>query len=77
MYHRTAVLRNQDACGRQLTVSGMRCAVSGVRYAVCGNKDACGWQRRQAVRTRLCGGIPADLTFLLLFWSSKKVEKKP
>ncbi|MCL1850873.1 MAG: hypothetical protein FWF70_05675, partial [Bacteroidetes bacterium] len=63
-YHET-----ESACGWQLAVSGMRCAVSG-------NKDACGWQCRQAVQTRLCGGIPADLTFWLLFWSSKKVEEE-
>jgi RHS repeat-associated protein len=49
--------------------------VSGKWYAVSGNKDACGRQCRQAVQTRLCGGISADLTFLLLFWSSKKVEE--
>ena len=35
-----------------------------------------GWQCRQAMRTRWCGGISADLTFLLLFWSSKKVEEE-
>ena len=39
-------------------------------------ENACGRQRRQAVQTRPCGGIPADLTFLLLFWSSKKVEEE-
>ena len=38
-------------------------------------ENACGRQCRQAVQTRPCGGIPADLTFLLLFWSSKKVEE--
>jgi hypothetical protein len=44
------------------------------RVAETGNTR--GQQCRQAVRTRLCGGIPADLTFLLLFWSSKKVEER-
>ena len=39
-------------------------------------ENVCGRQCRQAVQTRPCGGIPADLTFFLLFWSSKKVEKK-
>jgi RHS repeat-associated protein len=39
-------------------------------------ENARGRQCRQAVRTRSCGGIPADLTFLLLFWSSKKVEER-
>jgi RHS repeat-associated protein len=28
------------------------------------------------MRTRRCGGISADLTFLVLFWSSKKVQRK-
>ena len=37
--------------------------------------NECGRQCWQAVQTSLCGGIPADLTFLLLFWSSKKVEE--
>ena len=37
--------------------------------------DARGRQCRQAKRTRLCGGIPADLTFLFLFWSSKKEKE--
>ena len=46
------------------------------RYAVNGCHDARGRQCRQAVQTRPCGGIPADLTFLLLFWSSKKVEEE-
>jgi len=27
------------------------------------------------MRSRLCGGISADLTFLVLFWSSKKVQE--
>ena len=39
-------------------------------------ENACGWQSRQAMQTRQCGGISADLTFLLLFWSSKKVEEE-
>jgi len=38
--------------------------------------DARGGQWRQAMRTRLCGGISAALTFLLLFWSSKKVKRE-
>jgi len=59
----------ESACGWQL-------AVSGEWYVVSGKKDVCGRQCRQAVQTRPCGGIPADLTFFLLFWSSKKVEKK-
>jgi hypothetical protein len=28
------------------------------------------------MRTRLCGGIPAALTFLFLFWSSKKEKEE-
>ena len=39
-------------------------------------ENACGWKCRQAVQTRLCGGIPADLTFWVLFWSSKKVQEE-
>ena len=39
-------------------------------------EDARGGQCRQAVWTRGCGGISADLTFLLLFWSNKKAEEK-
>jgi RHS repeat-associated protein len=38
--------------------------------------NARGPQCRQAMRTRRCGGISADLTFLVLFWSSKKVQRK-
>ena len=38
-------------------------------------ESARGRQCRQAMRTRWCGGISADLTFWLPFWSSKKVEE--
>ena len=34
--------------------------------------DACGRQCRQAMRTRLCGGISADLTFLHTFLVKQK-----
>jgi hypothetical protein len=33
-------------------------------------------QRRQAMRTRLCGEISADLIFLFLFCLTKKEKKK-
>jgi len=39
-------------------------------------ESARGRQCRQAVQTSLCGGIPADLTFWVLFWSSKKVQER-
>jgi len=38
--------------------------------------NARGRECRQAMQTRRCGGIPADLTFLVLFWSSKKVQRE-
>jgi len=38
-------------------------------------ENARGWQCRQAMRTRLCGGLPADLSFCY-FLVKQKVEKE-
>ena len=46
-----------------------------MNYGYYETENDCGRQCQQTVQTRPCGGIPADLTFLLLFWSSKKVEE--
>jgi len=41
----------------------------------CKKENVCGWQCRQAMRTRLCGGLPADLSFCY-FLVKQKVEKE-
>jgi RHS repeat-associated protein len=38
-------------------------------------ENACGWQCRQAVRTRLCGGISADLIFCFFLIKQKEEEE--
>jgi len=42
---------------------------------LCEIENARGRQRRQAMRTRLCGGIPADLSFCY-FLIKQKVEEE-
>ena len=49
---------------------------AGVQMNMYEIENARGGQCRQAMRTRWCGGISAELTFLLLFWSRKKVEEE-
>ena len=59
--------------GAETTAFQFCSATNQIRFSEIENE--CGRQCRQAVQTSSCGGIPADLTFLLLFWSSKKVEE--